>query len=159
MIGDIIEEPTCEVIEDFSCPRVLLGLGLGIVSAAISVLMLLWNNAPYVVHATVGGLLFVAWCFAVGFLTYGSGHGVTAGSVYLESWAGLFLSLDVATTNVAHLLRQWEAAKSLQRGAIEGAAADEGGTQEEDKTMELATLEQLGDGRRSSTGAPPCNND
>lgn len=142
--GNMMDAPTCEVIERFSCSRVLFGICLGLISATISMIMLFWTSAPSVAHVTVGSLLFGAWCCAVGLLTFGSGHGFTAGSVYFESWAGLFLTLDVATTNGVLLLRQRQAEKNNdpQEGyGIEGndslAAVEEGKTQEEEDTMEL----------------------
>jgi hypothetical protein len=161
-LGNISDTPTCYVIEALSCDRVLLGICLGLVTAIISLILLVWTTAPSVVHVIVGSVLFVAWCCAVGFLTYGSGHGVAAGSVYLESWAGLFLTLDVATTNIVLLLRQRQSETDqndddhdhdpLEGDGMDGnvgvvlAARDEGGlvVEEEEKTLEAAELQQLG---------------
>lgn len=57
-------------------------------------------------HSVQSRVVSCSRCAAVGVIAYGTGHGSQAGSVYLEVWACVFLSLDIATTNLVLLIRE-----------------------------------------------------
>lgn len=67
----------------------------------------------------------MAWCSFDDsphlFLTFdlhkGTGHGTFAGSVFLEVWGGLILSLNITTTNVILLLQEWHNQGRIEDGA------------------------------------------
>jgi hypothetical protein len=98
----------CSILDDHDCPRVVFGQYLGLVCGTISLLMLLLTKRlSAVFNIIVGTLMFLSYCFGVSYISSAGGHGISAsGSVYLEIWACVFISLDVATTNIAILVRR-----------------------------------------------------
>jgi hypothetical protein len=105
--GISIEGRVCQILASYSCARIRFGQYLGYVTASISLLMVCFHpKIPSVIHLLSGVLLFAAWSCAAAYITFGTGHGRNAGSVYLEVWAGFFLSLDITTSNIVELIRQ-----------------------------------------------------
>jgi hypothetical protein len=103
-----IEGEICKIISDFSCIRVRFGIYLGVATSLTSVLVLsLQQRILPKIRLLVGLSLFVAWSCAVGYLTFGRGHGSYAGSVYLEVWASFFLSMDIINGSVVSMLRSY----------------------------------------------------
>jgi hypothetical protein len=62
-----------------------------------------------ILHVVVAFLFLLLWISGVGIVAYGTGHGSRAGSAYLQVWACVFLALDVATTNMVVLIKEWKA--------------------------------------------------
>jgi hypothetical protein len=98
----------CSILDDHDCPRMVFGQYLGLVCGTISLLMiLLATRLSAVFNIIVGTLMFLSYCFGVSYISSAGGHGISAsGSLYLEIWACVFISLDVATTNIAIFVRR-----------------------------------------------------
>ena len=97
----------CSILDDYDCPRVVFGQYLGLVCGVISLLMIFITRLSVVFNIIVGTLMLLSYGFGVTYISSSGGHGVSAnGSVYLEIWACVFLALDVATTNIAILVRR-----------------------------------------------------
>jgi hypothetical protein len=110
--GRYTETKLCTIVASYSCSRIILGQYLGMVSGIISLLMIPMTRVSIIYHIPVSVALLIAWAVGVSQIAYGSGHGRYAGNVFLEVWASLFLSLDVAATNIAVLVRIRERVKS-----------------------------------------------
>jgi hypothetical protein len=63
-------------------------------------------NFPAIFHFLVATLFLITWCVAVALIAYGSEYGSKTGSMFLEVWACLYISLDVATTNFVLLFQK-----------------------------------------------------
>jgi hypothetical protein len=130
--GSYTSTRVCTTLSDYSCIRTLLGQYLGMASGIVSLVMIPMTKIPVVVHVVVSTLLFIAWAVGVSLIAYGSGHGTSAGDVFLEVWACVFLSLDIATTNIALRVRMKEqvnkAAIGMGDNAITSSKVDEAPT-------------------------------
>lgn len=98
----------CSLLKNYSCNRILLGQYLGLASGVISLIMIPMTMFPMMLHLFVSTLLFIGWSVGVSLIAYGSGHGTSAGDVFIEVWACVFLSLDILTTNIAIVVRTRE---------------------------------------------------
>lgn len=107
-VNDVsIRGRVCDVLEEYSCERIRFGQYLGISTASFSLLMVFIHpTIPIMFQGFAGVPLFVAWVCAAAFVTFSNGHGREAGSVYLEVWAGFFLSLNIMNSSIVAFIRQ-----------------------------------------------------
>ncbi|KAG7368856.1 hypothetical protein IV203_031599 [Nitzschia inconspicua] len=102
-----VEGRVCDVLESYKCKRIRLGQYLGLVTSLMSLLMGLFHQRiSLIFRLSAGVLLVVGWGCAAAYITFGSGHGRDAGSVYMEVWAGFFLSLDIMNSSIVAIIRQ-----------------------------------------------------
>ncbi|KAG7368857.1 hypothetical protein IV203_031600 [Nitzschia inconspicua] len=99
--GSYTNARVCAVLSEKGCDRILLGQYLGMASGIVSLIMIAMTKAPVLAHVIISALLFTAWAVGVSLIAYGSGHGASAGDVFLEVWMCFFLSLDIMTSNIA----------------------------------------------------------
>ena len=64
------------------------------------------TKVPIALHLFVSTIVFILWATAVALIVFGDGHGTDAGSVFLEVWICVFISLDIVTSNVVLLVRR-----------------------------------------------------
>jgi hypothetical protein len=103
--GSYTANRLCTMLKNYSCNRILLGQYLGLASGVVSLIMIPMTRVPLMVHVIVSALVFIGWVVGVSMIAYGSGHGTSAGDVFIEVWAGVFLSLDILSNNIAILMR------------------------------------------------------
>jgi hypothetical protein len=106
--GSYTATRTCSLLKNYSCDRILIGQYLGLGIGVISLIMITMTRVSVMVHVIVSAFVFIGWAVGVSLIAYGSGHGTTAGEVFMEVWACVFLSLDVLITNIAIFVRTRE---------------------------------------------------
>ena len=71
--------------------------------------------------------MLFAWCFAVSYLTFGSGPGTSLGNIYFATWIGFFVALNLVTTSGRHAYEEHFTGSSSKSPNEEEAAAAETG--------------------------------
>lgn len=103
----IFEDVNCDVGDvsgtDF-CKRTKFGVSLGVISGVIAALFIFVSPFMHdMISAVTGILLFAAWCFGIGYITFG---GVKApafnslGNLYFSTWGSFVTSCVLAGDGV-----------------------------------------------------------
>lgn len=117
--GSEVEVRKCQIRDVTDCDRVQASAWFGLASGALAIVICLMTVFVIpkldqfffmtILHVVVAFLFLLLWISGVGIVAYGTGHGSRAGSAYLQVWACVFLALDVATTNMVVLIKEWKA--------------------------------------------------
>jgi hypothetical protein len=100
MYNSTVTLPACQT-DNFSCDRVTFSIVLSAVSAVVACLMTPFKGITYKCQADVSLVLFVAWLFGIGYLTFDTGPANRWNSLYFASFINLFLCLDILIQSTA----------------------------------------------------------
>jgi len=90
----------------FDCKRTVLGVWLGCVGFVIGLGM---SYATRIVGGTllelgVSAVMFISYCFGVGYITFGGGPGTFIGNLYLFTWGGFCITMNLTMTLAKEVL-------------------------------------------------------
>lgn len=88
-----------------SCERVKAAVSVGAITASFAIVMALLSYfKQLLIESMVAILLFIMWCFAVSYFTFGSKAIATnVGNLYFSTWFAFTFSLVVAADAVSEL--------------------------------------------------------
>jgi uncharacterized membrane protein len=125
----------CENLDDAVCSRAMLGIVLSAMSAVMGIGLMFQPDKRAEQWASL--VLFVAWCFAVSFITYNTGHGVAVGTLYFATWICMLLSMHVATKSLWEWMKERNTPAAAEEAApddkMEGGDKAAGGDEEEEE--------------------------
>jgi hypothetical protein len=138
----------CDDINDGTdfCDRTTFAMSIGLVSGVIALIwMVLGARLPAIADVILGWLMFVAWIFAIGYITFGNDEDVPArnpGNLYFATWAGFILACLLASDSLRSLFLATCGGNKGETSTTEEAKADKAAA-EEDVAVdeELASVE------------------
>ena len=83
--------------------------------------------------------MLFAWCFAVSYLTFGSGPGTSLGNIYFATWIGFFVALNLVTTSGRHAYEEHFTGRGGKSPKEAAAAAETGETGAQPPTAPLTS--------------------
>jgi len=96
----------CPTTTTYDCKRTVFGVVLGIFGFVIGMIMCVATRyiGGTIIELIVSAILFVSYCFGVGFITFGGGPGTFIGNLYLFTWGGFGISMSLTMTLVKEVL-------------------------------------------------------